>query len=435
MNTEPMDAVDSKVERTRRDFLRRAAHGCLGVTVFGSAGQAILGTPQAFAAAKSGKAKQVIYLFMNGAMSHLDTFDPKPGTESQGETTAINTSLPGVKFGDKLARMAKIADQLAIVRSLSTETGAHEQGRYLMRTSYPAINSIRHPALGSWMLSAGISGPKDLPGNILIGSDNDHPMNGFLPPGLAPVPVADPDLGLQNIQRPGYLSERDFNNRMSMIDKFDRKFRSRYQSVEIDAYNQMYKDAVRLMGSEKLAAFDLSSESDEMRDRYGRNKFGQGCLLARRLIEESVPFVEVSYGNWDMHNDLQTRLEEHGTDLDQGFAALHSDLQARGLLDQVLIVLATEFGRTPKINQNAGRDHHPGAFTCLLAGAGIRTGQVYGASDKAGFSVAEKGVSVGEFNATIATAIGLSTTEETIAPNGRPFKIANGAKPVSELLA
>lgn len=426
--------VDSNYEVTRRSFLNRAARGCLGVSMFGLAGQTLLGSPKALAAAANGKAKQVIYMFMNGAMSHIDSFDPKPNTEVQGDTKPIATSIPGVQFGERFAGMAKLADRLAIVRSMSTETGAHEQGRYLMRTAYPVINSIRHPALGAWMLNSGMKGPKDLPGNILIGSDTDHPMNGFLPPGLAPVPVADPDLGLQNIKRPSYLGERDFNTRMALIDKFDRKFRSRFQSTEIDAYNQMYKDAVRLMGSEKLSAFDLTSETEEMRNRYGLNKFGQGCLLARRLIEESVPFVEVNYGNWDMHNELQTRLEEHGSNLDQGFSALYQDLEARGLLDQVLIVLATEFGRTPKINQNAGRDHHPGVFSCLMAGAGIRGGQVHGASDEKGFSVDEDGVSVAEFNATIATALGLSTTQEVIAPNGRPFKIANGASPVSALL-
>jgi hypothetical protein len=428
-------SVANDLDQSRRQFLSSAARGFLGVSFFGLAGETILGTPAALAAAGNGKAKQVIYLFMNGAMSHLDTFDPKPGTDSQGDTQPIATSIPGVKFGDKFAKMAKLADRLAVVRSLSTETGAHEQGRYLMRTAYPALNSIRHPALGSWMLNSGVKGPEDLPGNILIGSDNDHPMNGFLPPGLAPVPVADPDLGLQNVTRPSYLGERDFNTRMALINKFDRKFRSAYQSTEIEAYNQMYKDAIRLMGSEKLVAFDLNAESEEMRDRYGRNKFGQGCLLARRLIEEKVPFVEVNYGNWDMHNDLQTRLDEHGSNLDQGFAALVEDLESRGLLSTTLIVLATEFGRTPKINENAGRDHHPGAFSCLLAGAGIHAGQVYGSSDKAGFSVAEDGVSVAEFNSTIAAAIGLSTKEEFIAPNGRPFKIANGADPISKLLA
>jgi uncharacterized protein (DUF1501 family) len=423
------------IELKRREFLNNAARACLGVTALGVAGQSILGTPLASAATRQGKAKRVIYLFMNGAMSHLDTFDPKPGTDSQGDTQPIATSLTGVRFGDKFPRMAELANRLAIVRSLTTETGAHEQGRYLMRTAYPAINSMRHPAMGAWVMNAQVPGPTELPHNILIGSDNDHPMNGFLPPAMAPVPVADPDAGLQNINRPKYLADRDFNVRMALIDKFDRKFRSIYQSTEVDAYNQMYKDALRLMGSDKLAAFDLSNESDATRDRYGRNKFGQGCLLARRLAEEGVPFIEVNYGNWDMHNDLQTRLEEHGTNLDQGFSALFQDMESSGLLDDTLIVLATEFGRTPKINQNAGRDHHPGAFTCLLTGAGIQQGQVYGASDEKGFSVDSDKVSVAQFNATIAAALGLSTKEEVIAPNGRPFKIANGADPVSPLLA
>ena len=418
---------------SRREFVQTAAKSCLGVSFGGLLGQQ-LASASPFAAAK-GKAKQVIYLFMNGAMSHLDTFDPKPGTEVQGDTQPISTAIAGVQFGDLIPQLAKLADCLAVVRSVNTETGAHEQGRYVMRTSYAALNSIRHPGLGAWMLNAGFKGNEELPQNILIGSDNDHPMAGFLPPGLAPVPIGDPSKGLQNVDRPSYLSERDFNARMTLTNKFDRYFRAKYRNPDVEAYNQMYLDAIRLMGSEKLSAFDISAEPDSVRETYGDNRFGQGCLLARRLIEEGVPFVEVNYGGWDMHNNLRERLTENATNLDQGLASLLRDLESKGLLSSTLIVLATEFGRTPKINENAGRDHHPGVFSCVLAGAGIKTGQVLGASDAKGFTVDDYGVSVADFNATIATALGLSTSQEYIAPNGRPFRIANDGTAVDELLA
>jgi len=417
-------------ERSRRDLMCAAAKCCLGVSVAGLAGGRF-----ALAAPPTGKAKRVIYLFMDGAMSHLDTFDPKPSTSSQGATEPVATTLAGIKFGNHFPRLAKLAGALAVVRSLSTETGAHEPGRYLMRTSYPVINSIRHPALGAWMLQAGFRGPKELPANILIGADNDHPMAGFLPPGLAPVPIGDPTKGLENAKKPGYLSDRDFNHRMSLTNKFDRYFRQRYQGPEVQAYNQMYRDAIRLMGSEKLAAFNIKAESDAIRSAYGMNRFGQGCLLARRLIEEGVPCVDVNYNGWDMHNGLYEKLGKLGPSLDQGLSALLTDLHTRGLLESTLVVLATEFGPTPSINEDAGRGHHPGAFSCLLAGAGVRTGQVYGASDEKGFGVADQPVSIADFNATIATALGLSTTTEYTAPNGRPFKIANQGQPVAELLA
>lgn len=422
-------------EVARREFFAQIAKQCLGVSIVGSAWPMGAFAADASTTIGKGKAKRVIYLFMNGAMSHLDSFDPKPGTEAQGETQPIDTTIAGVKFGDRFVRLAERASQLAVIRSMTTETGAHEQGQYVMRTSYNALNSIRHPGMGAWMLEAGFRGDPDLPNNILIGSGNAHPMAGFLPPGFSPVPVEDPSLGLQNTQRPAYLSQSDFDRRMELINRFDRKFRRSFQSRDIDAYNQMYRDAVRLMGSSKLKAFDISSEPENVRLAYGENKFGQGCLLARRLVEQNVPFVEVNLGGWDMHNNLYERLDEQAPQLDQGLSALLDDLHRSGLIEETLIALVTEFGRTPKINENAGRDHHPGVFSCILAGAGIRTGQVFGASDKKGFSVDENGISVSELNATIAAALGIPSSYEVIAPNGRPFTIANGANPVEDLLA
>lgn len=422
-------------ETTRRELMLSIARCCLGVGAASHLGfgpQSVFATPRPLS---KGKAKRVIYLFMNGALSHLDSFDPKPGTEAQGETQPIGTSIPGVQFGDRFPQLAARAKMLAVVRSMTTETGAHEQGRYAMRTSYSTLNSIRHPAFGAWMLNAGFRGDPDLPHNVLIGADNDHPMAGFLPPGYAPVPVGDPELGLQNTMRPASLSASDFDRRMELAKRFDEKFRTRYPSREIDAYDQMYRDAVRLMGSSKLSAFDISEETTEIREAYGHNPFGQGCLLARRLIEHQTPFVEVNFGGWDMHNNLYERLDELAPQLDQGLSSLLDDLQQRGLLDETIVALVTEFGRTPIINKNAGRDHHPGVFSCLLAGGAIRAGQVYGSSDATGTSIDSNGVTVSEFNATIATALGMSTKDETIAPNGRPFTIADGADAIDDLLA
>lgn len=413
----------------RRQWMARAAAGLLGVHCLPTFEQ------KASAASPNASAKQVIMLTMRGAMSHIDTFDPKPGRESQGETKAIQTKTPGIQFGAHLPKLAALSEDLAIIRSLTTETGDHEQGTYFLRTGYKKINSIQHPAMGSWLLNAMGKISKTLPGNVLVGNGNDHPNAGFLDPKMLPVPIADPAKGLENIKSPPYLSEDNFKRRLTLAGKIDSDFRKKYGGAEMEAYNELYREAVRLMGSTELAAFDINKESEEVRTGYGVNKFGQGCLLARRLVRAGVRFVEVEFGGWDMHNQIFTEMPIRAGQLDQAFSYLLSDLKSAGLLKSTIVVLQTEFGRTPKINENTGRDHHPGVFSCVLAGAGIKTGQAYGVSDEDGRSVDQDGVSVEDFNTTIAAALGIDIAKEHIAPNGRPFKIGGGGKPLTRLLA
>ena len=413
----------------RRAFLGQAARAAFGITLL----DGLAGRPATAAPAAGGT--NVIYLMMRGAMSHIDTFDPKPGREEQGETKAIATKLPGVMFGEHLPLLAGLADRLAVIRSLTTETGAHEQGTYLMRTSYAQLNSIRHPAFGSWALHVLGKRSRDLPGYVLVGNGNEHPGCGFLDPAVTPVPLADPERGLENIARPAYLSQANFERRLSLAERIDGDFKRHYAGRQIEAYDQMYADAVRLMGSGDLAAFDISKEDAATRERYGRSRLGQGCLLARRLVESGVRCVEVEMGGWDMHRDLWEELPEKVGELDTAMAALIEDLAARGLLGSTLVVLATEFGRTPKVNENAGRDHHPAVFSCVLAGAGVKPGVVHGASDAAGRLPDRDAVSVADFNATIAAACGMPWEKEFVAPNGRPFKIGNDGTPVAAVLA
>jgi len=416
----------------RRAMLGRIARASLGVTVL----DGLTGALQA--AERSAPAKggvNVIYLMMRGAMSHLDTFDPKPGREEQGETKAIQTKTPGVLFGEHLPKLAGLSERLAVIRSMTTETGAHEQGTYVMRTSYPQLNSIRHPSFGSWALHVQGKPSRDLPGYVLVGNGNEHPGCGFLDPAVTPVPVADPDRGLENTVRPRYLSEKNFERRLALADRIDRDFRRTYEGPQIEAYDQMYKDAVRLLGSVDLEAFDISKESEKTRERYGSTQLGQGCLLARRLIEAGVRCVEVEYGGWDMHREIFEELPEKLGPLDHALAALLEDLADRGLLSSTLVVLATEFGRSPRINENAGRDHHPAVFSCVLAGAGVKGGVVHGASDERGHSPEKDAVTVADFNTTIAAACGLPYDKEFVAPNGRPFKIGGGGKPITAVLA
>ncbi|MFM7186139.1 MAG: DUF1501 domain-containing protein [Planctomycetota bacterium] len=414
----------------RRTLLGSAAKAAFGLTLLDGvpAGRAAADEPVPTGA-------NVIYLMMRGAMSHLDTFDPKPGREEQGETRVIATTLPGVSFGEHLPRLAGLADRLTIIRSLTTETGAHEQGTYLLRTSYPELASVRHPSLGSWVVHVLGKRSRDLPGYVLVGNGNEHPGCGFLDPAVTPVPVADPRRGLENIRRPEYLSPANFERRLALADRIDRDFRGHYAGPQIAAYDRMYADAVRLMGSGDLAAFDISREDAPTREKYGTSRLGQGCLLARRLVESGVRCVEVESAGWDMHRDLWDELPEKAGELDAALAALLADLESRGLLASTLVVLGTEFGRSPKINENGGRDHHPAVFSGVLAGAGVKAGLVYGASDAAGRTPDGDAVSVADFNATIAAACGFPWQQEFLAPNGRPFRIGNAGKPIAAVLA
>jgi hypothetical protein len=415
----------------RRAVLGRIAQSTLGVTLL----EGLSGNLAAAASTSKTGGVNLIFLMMRGAMSHLDTFDPKPGREEQGETKPIQTKTSGIVFGEHQPHLAGLSDKLAVVRSMTTETGDHEQGQYVMRTAYPVLGSIRHPSFGSWALHVQGKASRELPGYVLVGNGNEHPGAGFLEPSVTPVPVADPELGLENTVRPKYLTEANFNRRLTLADKIDADFKRTYAGPQLEAYNQMYKDAVRLLGSVDLEAFDISKESEKTRERYGSTTFGQGCLLARRLVEAGVRCVEVELGKWDMHREIFDELPNAAGQLDQGMAALIADLEERGLLSSTVVVLATEFGRTPKINENAGRDHHPAVFSCALAGAGVKGGVVYGASDERGFKPAENPVSVADFLSTVAFACGLPHDKEFMAPNGRPFKIGGGGKPIRDVLA
>lgn len=427
-------------ELSRRWFLQRTAGSLLGVTAFGgrllSAADAKPAAPKTASKPKPATADRVIYLFMNGAMSHLDTFDCVGNRECEAETKPIATKSSGMKLGNTLENLAKISQDFSLVRSLHTETGDHEQGKYLMRTSYAEIASIRHPGMGSWIMRLkGARKDRTLPDNVLINGDNRHPGAGFLEPIYTPIPIGDPNAGLQNIKQPEYLTGGSFRTRLDLIDKFDTEFRKKYQQKQVEAYTEFYKQATALMQSEDLKAFDLNQEKKEDREKYGMDRFGQGCLLARRLIENDVRFVEVTLSGWDMHTDIFDKLGGVVGNMDRAVSALISDLKSRGLLDRTMVVLVSEFGRTPKINQNAGRDHHPGVFSGLLAGGGIKGGRVWGSSDTKGHSPDKDPVHVADFNATIAHGLGLPLDEEVFSRSGRPFKVAHDGEPVLKLFS
>lgn len=428
-------------DASRRSFFAQAAASLLGVTalssrsLFAADAKPAAGKPKSTAALKS-TADRVIYLFMNGAMSHLETFDCVGNRECEADTKPIKTKASGMTVSQYLPELAKLGDQFAIVRTLHTETGDHEKGKYLMRTSYPEIASIRHPAMGAWMMRLkGFRKDRSLPDNVMIGGDNRHPGAGFLEPVYTPVPIGDPNAGLQNTKQPEYLTKGSFQSRLDLIDSFDSGFRKKFPQKQVEAYSEFYKQATALMQSDDLKAFDLNQEKKEEREKYGMNRFGQGCMLARRLIENDVRYVEVTFGGWDMHTDIYDKIGSNTATMDQAVSALLNDLKAKDLLKRTLVVLVSEFGRTPRINQNSGRDHHPGVFSGMLAGGGIRGGTVWGASDDKGHSPAKDAVSISDFNATIAYSLGLPLDEEIYSASGRPFKVAHDGDPVKKLFA
>ncbi len=426
---------------SRRQLMADMARYCLGVSVLPAGFAAALDAAQkddkkkpaaAKSSASGSPAKHLIYLYMQGAMSQLDTFDPKPKSKVQGDTKPIQTKIAGVQFGENLPGLAKLADKLAVINSMNTTTGAHEPARYLMSTSQKPIATTRHPGLGSWVHKMLGRIHKELPVSVLVGGGIGP---GYLGAEYAPVPVGDPTLGLQNTKSPSYLKDAAFDKRMELSNSFDTDFRKLAKNNrKVEGYDDLYKDAIHLLRSEDLKAFDISKESDDTKKAYGETRFGRGVLLARRLIEHGVRYVEVSLGSWDHHNDLWDRLPNLAGDLDRATSQLITDLSTKGLLKDTLIVIGTEFGRKPEINQNTGRDHHPAAYSCVLAGGPIKGGQVWGKSDENAFRVDSDGVTPQDFNATIASAMGIPHDKEIHSPDGRPFTLGNKGTPIAKLL-
>ncbi len=420
-------------ESTRRQFLSNAARAYLGVHLFPMLGSSIAEAAPA-SAAQVAKAKHVIYLFMSGGMSHVDTFDPKPKKkEVMGKTTAIASTADDIMLGNYLPETAKVMDKVCVINSMNSTQGAHEQGAYIMHTSYTQRGTIKHPSLGSWVMKLGGRINQEIPGYVSIDTPADHSGGGFFGAKFAAAPVGSPQEGLQDSKRVTDVSKENFDRRLSLADKLNKQFHDRYNNTDVQAYQDLYQEAIKLMNSKDLKVFDLNQESAETKNLYGSSRFAQGCMLARRLVEHGVRFVEVQLGGWDTHYDNFTAVEGRCKEFDQAYAALITDLHKRGKLQDTLVVVATEFGRSPEIKteHKDGRDHHPSAYSCLLAGGGIKGGMKYGETDASGEKVKTNPVSVQDFNATIAHALGLPHDLVIMSPSKRPFKIADKGAPIT----
>ncbi|HEY1082372.1 MAG TPA: DUF1501 domain-containing protein [Prosthecobacter sp.] len=424
-------------EISRRDFAAKTASSLLGVGLLGSymSGKSYAAFENSSKLKQVATAKNVIYLYMSGGQSHMDTWDPKEGVETAGPTKPIKTSADGVRISEYLPLTAQQMHHACVINSLTSTQGAHEQGNYMMHTSYDMRGTIRHPAMGAWLNVFQGGGNSTLPNFVFIGNDSRHPGSGFFPAQYSPLYVSNPENGLKNVRLQPGLTEDRFMKRMNLAEQLDQDFRSTYAHRNVKAYSDMYDDAMAMMKSEDLKAFDLTEEPEELRKSYGKEAFGQGCLLARRLVERGVRFVEVSLGGWDTHAANFVRVPELCDTLDKGLSTLLQDLNARGLLEDTLVVVTSEFGRTPDINLNVGRDHYPKAFSAVVAGGGIAGGMTYGKTDKEGREVAENKVQIADLNATIAYALGLPLDQVIYSPSKRPFTIADKGQPLTGIFA
>ncbi len=416
---------------SRRDFLRLSSAGVMATSLSGWMN--VLATRAAETGVKSHKS--CVLLWMDGGPSHKDTFDLKPGTGDAGDFKPINTSVPGIQISEHFPKLAKLMDHGAIIRGMSTGEGAHARAKYNMHTGYrEGQGGLVYPSLGS-IVSAELGDPKlPMPNFVSIGARSFG--SGFLGPRYQPLTVANAAKGVENLK--AAVADGEFNDRIGLLEEMEAGFYKDYKASSIEAHQTTYQRAVDMMKSREIKAFDLSQEPEKVRADFGNDPFGQGCLLARRLLDVGVRFVEVSLGGWDTHQDNFDRVKTLSSKVDPAMSALISDLKSRGMLDDTLIIWMGEFGRTPKINHKGakpGRDHYPRAWSTVLFGGGIKAGQVIGKTDQEGGTVEERKVSTIDFMATVCSILGIDFNKVNKTPIGRPIRIVDkGANPVKELL-
>jgi hypothetical protein len=440
-------------EFDRRDVLRSLGLGLLGTSCAGW-----LPALAAEVAQDPRRRRHCILLWMSGGPSQTDTFDMKPGHTNGGEFKEIATNVPGLRFSEHLPKLAEQADRLAIVRSLSTKEGDHARGTHLVRTGHPPMGDVAYPSIACSLAKHLAAESSLLPNYVSVAPQQQISPAAFGPgflgqvyaPAIVGANAADAaaapsdgqaarlaDLKLEDLELPPGIDARQAVRRMELWQMLESRFFEHRSGASFDAHHALYRKAADMMRPEVRSAFDLSSEPEDVRRRYGPGLFGQGCLLARRLVERGVPFVEVGLGDglgWDTHQDNFRQVRRLSEELDIGWATLMRELEERGLLDSTTILWISEFGRTPAINMTAGRDHFPNAWTCVFAGGGIRGGQTYGRTSPDGTNIEENRVGIGDVLATLCTALGVPPDEENITPGDRPIKIAEGT-PIRDILA
>lgn len=391
---------------------------------------------------KQGVAQSLIHIFLPGGIAQQESWDPKPyaPVEYRGPYGAIDTNVPGLQFSEHFKQLAKVADKMTVIRSMTHGEAAHERGTHNMFTGYRPNPALAFPSFGA-VVSHELGSRKNLPPYVCIpGLPNEFAGSGYLSSMYGPFsvggdPAQDKGFVVRDLSLPAGVDEARFDRRRSMLESVDSHFRSMEKSDNIDAMDSFYQKAYSLVGSEEArSAFDLQKEDDKMKDRYGRNTAGLRMLLARRLVESGVRLVTLTYGSWDMHDRINQGIASQSPAFDQALATLLTDLDERGLLDTTLVMVSSEFGRTPKVNKTDGRDHWPKVFSTILAGGGIKRGFVYGSSDALAAEPEENPVDVQSFAKTVYGQLGINADKELIAPGLRPVEIVDGGSVIQEIV-
>lgn len=400
----------------RRRFMGATLGGALGLAL----GQRAWADEKPATSAGAKGARAVIVLNMAGGMTQTDTFDPKAGHKNGGPLKAIKTAASGLELSELLPRLAEQAGSLALIRSMATREGAHERARHLIHTGYAPSGTVEHPDLGSLVAQATHDPSQEMPNYVHIGGTAVGA--GFLGVDFQPFAVANATQPVANLSYAKGVDAKRFDRRRRILEAIERRFRKEHPGGETEALTKVYQRADRLMHSQKAMAFDLSQESSALRERYGEGSFAQGCLMARRLVESGTRAVEVELGGWDTHEDNFTKVRALCDQLDRGFATLLADLAERGLLEKTLVLVTSEFGRTPQINAREGRDHFANGWSVALAGGPIRGGRVVGATSADGLKVAARPVGASDFMATVFHALGLDADQTNYTREGRPLR-------------
>ncbi len=373
--------------------------------------------------------KACILLWMAGGPSQFETLDPKPGADTQGPTRAIDTATPGIRIAEHWTRLARVTNDLAVIRSMISREGNHGRATYLLHTSYSPSGGIVHPGFGSLVARQLGRADFDLPNFVSISGQSVGPS--FLGVQYAPFVVIDPARPPDNLISP--VTQPRLARRLELMRELEQPFAEAGAADQVRDRQTLYGQTARFVLSPRVRSFHLDGEPERVRDLYGRSSYGQGCLLARRLIESGVPIVEVQSSGWDTHGNELTSLRRLIPPVDQGTSALIADLKARGLLERTLVIWMGEFGRTPRINLNNGRDHYPEAFNLFLAGCGVQGGQVIGSTNPLGTAVSQRPVSVQDLFCTLYRALGINFRHENQSNVGRPLALVEGGNVVEEV--
>ena len=419
-------AVNRRGVIRRRDFLH-------SIPLAGAAAGALSWTDLLSARADElrNEGMACILLWMQGGPSQFETFSPKPNHANGGETKAIATAAAGIQISENLPQTASMMNDICLIRSMTGKEGSHPRASFLMRTGYLPTASVKYPSLGANVAQQIGDAASSLPSFVRIGRARSGDGGGFLGVDYDPFVVASAQRPPENTS-PTTSSER-YRRRLGLLDRLEDGSATSGADQESADQRKLYDKASRLVLSPKMDTFDIGREPQNVRQAYGESEFAAGCLLARRLVEAGVTFVEVSAGNWDTHDNNFERSRELCQQIDQPFANLLADLKQRGLLDKTLVLWMGEFGRTPRINPRGGRDHYPRAFNVALAGGGVRGGQVIGETDESGSAVTDRPVGVSDLLRTICSGLGVDPDHENMSRIGRPIKVVDGGEIVGEV--